>query len=201
MSLIVLFYQFFKIGLFGFGGGLAMLPFIFQVAEEFSGLNSQEFSNLVVLSQITPGPLAVNAATYVGYNAFGLTGAFAATFGVASPSFILILVISHAVEKFKESKLYEAIFEGIRPATVGLIAAAGMMICKSSFLNSETFDEIKKEFLKGTLDISDLNITQIFNIFECAIFIICMVLILKFKISPIKLMMVVAFGTLIVSFI
>jgi chromate transport protein len=201
MNLISLFYPFFKIGLFGFGGGLAMLPFIFQAAQQINDMTMQDFSNLVALSQITPGPLAVNAATYVGYNAAGFLGAAVATIGVCSPSFMIVLVISEMLEKFKESKVYEAILAAIRPATVGLVAAAGLMICKSSLFNMQAVHEIKKALQSGAFNLSALNIADAFNVAECAVFAVCIVLILKFKVSPIKLMLSVAFAALAISFI
>lgn len=201
MNLISLFYPFFKIGLFGFGGGLAMLPFIFQAAQQISDMTMQDFSNLVALSQITPGPLAVNAATYVGYNAAGFLGAAVATIGVCSPSFMIVLVVSEMLEKFKESKVYEAILAAIRPATVGLVAAAGLMICKSSLFNMQAVHEIKKTLQSGALNLSILNIADAFNVAECVVFTVCIVLILKFKVSPIKLMLFVAFAALAISFI
>ena len=91
MIYVTLFVMFFRIGLFSFGGGLAMLPLIFQSVKDFGMMTASEFSDLVALSQVTPGPIAVNAATYVGFNGAGIPGALAATLGVALPSFILIL--------------------------------------------------------------------------------------------------------------
>ena len=86
MIYITLFVMFFRIGLFSFGGGLAMLPLIFQSVKDFGMMTASEFSDLVALSQVTPGPIAVNAATYVGFNGAGIPGALAATLGVALPS-------------------------------------------------------------------------------------------------------------------
>ena len=90
MIYLQLFLVFAKIGLFGFGGGMAMLPMIYQGAKTFGLMSADEFSNLVAISQVTPGPIAVNAATYVGFNCAGYSGAAVATFGVALPSFILV---------------------------------------------------------------------------------------------------------------
>ena len=87
MIYVTLFAMFFRIGLFSFGGGLAMLPLIFQSVKDFGMMTTSEFSDLVALSQVTPGPIAVNAATYVGFNGAGIPGALAATLGVALPSF------------------------------------------------------------------------------------------------------------------
>ncbi|MEG0156706.1 MAG: chromate transporter, partial [Anaerovoracaceae bacterium] len=104
MSYVYLFTIFFRIGLFGFGGGVAMLPLIFQSVQTFGIMDTEEFSNLVALSQVTPGPIAVNAATYVGQAYAGFWGAAVATISVALPSFIIILVVMKFLEKYKESK-------------------------------------------------------------------------------------------------
>ncbi len=201
MNLLLLFYAFFKIGIFGFGGGLAMLPFIFQVAQQMSDMSMQEFSNLVVLSQITPGPLAVNAATYVGYNSAGLLGATLATLGVSTPSFFLVLAVSNLIERWRESRLYAVVFEGVRAATVGLVAAAGVMICKSSLFDAEALSHIKKMFRAGTFFEGWESAVNVLNLFESAVFAICIILILKFKISAVKLMLSVAVCATAISFI
>lgn len=133
MIYLQLFLVFAKIGLFGFGGGMAMLPMIYQGAKTFGLMSADEFSNLVAISQVTPGPIAVNAATYVGFNCAGYAGAAAATFGVALPSFILVTAACYFIEKFKENRIVEGAFAGIRPVTVGLIASAVMFMGQSAF--------------------------------------------------------------------
>lgn len=137
MIYIKLFLVFAKIGIFGFGGGMAMLPMIYQGAENFGLMSSEEFSNLVAISQVTPGPIAVNAATYVGYNCAGVTGAVVATLGVALPSFILVLIVASFIQGFRKNKLVEGAFAGIRPVTAGLIASAAVIMGQSAFA-SET---------------------------------------------------------------
>ena len=135
MIYLKLFLVFAKIGLFGFGGGLAMLPMIYQGARDFQLMSGDEFSNLVAISQVTPGPLAVNAATYVGYYSAGLPGALVATFGEALPSFILVLITCYFINKYRESKAVEGAFAGIRPVTVGLLASAVVFMGQSAFAN------------------------------------------------------------------
>ena len=142
-ELLSLFLVFLRIDLVGFGGGYAMLPLIFQSVQEFSIMTAEEFANLVALSQITPGPVAINAATYVGYSTAGFPGAAVSTLGIVIPSFILVYLVSHFMEKFKESSVIESAFTGIRPATVGLIAAAVIYICEVSvFRDSFTFENV-----------------------------------------------------------
>lgn len=131
MIYLQLFFVFARIGLFGFGGGMAMLPMIYQGAERFGLMTSEEFSNLVAISQVTPGPIAVNAATYVGYHCAGTAGAAAATLGVAFPSFVLVLLVCYFISRFRESRLIEGAFVGIRPVTVGLIGAAVVFMAQS----------------------------------------------------------------------
>lgn len=133
MIYLKLFLVFAKIGVFGFGGGMAMLPMIYQGAKEFGLMSADEFSNLVAISQVTPGPIAVNAATYVGFNCAGYTGAAAATFGVALPSFILVTLACYFLSRFKDSKAVDGAFAGIRPVTVGLIASAVIFMGQSAF--------------------------------------------------------------------
>ena len=130
-----LFAMFFRIGLFSFGGGLAMLPLIFQSVQDFGMMTAAEFSDLVALSQVTPGPIAVNAATYVGFNGAGIPGALAATLGVSLPSFILILIVVKFLERFQASKGIQGAFLGIRPVTVGLIASAVLFVGETVLVN------------------------------------------------------------------
>ncbi len=133
MIYVQLFLVFAKIGLFGFGGGIAMLPMIYQGAEKFGLMKPGEFSNLVAISQVTPGPLAVNAATYVGYNCEGVIGALVATFGEALPEFILVMTVCYFIDRFKESTIVTGAFTGIRPVTVGLIASAVVFMGQTVF--------------------------------------------------------------------
>ena len=131
MIYLQLFFVFARIGLFGFGGGIAMLPMIYQGAKTFGFMSAEEFSNLVAISQVTPGPVAVNAATYVGYHCAGVPGAMAATVGVAFPSFVLIMLVCYFISKFKESTFVEGAFTGIRPVTAGLVGAAVVFMAQS----------------------------------------------------------------------
>lgn len=131
-----LFSIFFKIGLFSFGGGYAMLPLIRQeVVINHQWLLAREFADLVAISQATPGPIAINGATYVGYKVGGILGSFSATLGVILPSFIIMVVITRFFVKFKHNEYVEDAFWGLRPATVGLIAAAAILVGNDSFID------------------------------------------------------------------
>ena len=138
----LLFYVFFKIGLFSFGGGYAMLPMIYKEIATFGFMPVREFSDLVALSQMTPGPIAVNAATYVGFQYAGITGAAAATAGIAMPSFIIIAAVITFLSRFKKSAAVQGVFSGIRPATAGMIASAVVFISQSSIVNDQFFSRM-----------------------------------------------------------
>ena len=147
---IKLFYSFFKVGLFCFGGGFTMLPMIYQEISRFGFMPAKEFSDLVALSQITPGPIAINAAAYVGFRAAGFTGATVATTAVILPSFIVILLVIAFLKKFNTSTAIKGILEGIRPATVGMIAAAVVLFAGTSVYDgSLPFMQIAADPLKA----------------------------------------------------
>ncbi len=133
MIYLTLFAIFFKTGLFSFGGGLAMLPLIFESVGRFEGMSEASFADLVALSQVTPGPVAVNAATYVGMTTVGLSGALAATIGVSLPSFLLVLLVMRFLERYRQSRAVRGVMEGIRPATVALMATAAVYMARSTY--------------------------------------------------------------------
>ena len=135
-----LFLTFAKVGTVGFGGGLAILPMIYQGVRRFTDITSAQFANLVGISQATPGPIAVNAATYVGFLAAGVPGALASTIGVSLPSFIIVSLVVRFIEKFKDSRLVVGAFVGIRPATIGLMASALVYVSESALLKCDFKD-------------------------------------------------------------
>ncbi len=137
MSYLILFASFFRIGLFGFGGGIAMLPLIYQSVQQFGFMAPEEFSDLLALSQVTPGPIAVNAATYVGFHFAGVPGAVCATIGVVLPAFIIMMIVSGVLDRFKANPLIRGAFEGIRPVTVGMIAAAVIFVAEGVLVKGE----------------------------------------------------------------
>ncbi len=134
MILLQLFWTFFKIGLFTFGGGYAMLPLIQKEVIGSGWLSNEELINFVAVSESTPGPFAVNISTYVGMEMAGIPGAFCATLGVALPSFIIILTIAGCYEKFKNNNYVMGAMTGLRPAVVGLILSAAISVGKTVFL-------------------------------------------------------------------
>lgn len=154
MIWLQLFYVYLKIGIFGFGGGYAMLSLIqSDVVDQYKWISLQEFTDIVAISQMTPGPIGINSATYIGYTAIhnagysqgmSILGSSLATFTVCLPSFILVLIISYFFSKFKNNKYVAAAFTGLRPATVGLIAAAALML-----MNKENFIDYKSFLIFG----------------------------------------------------
>ncbi len=128
MMLWNLFVSFFKVGLLGFGGGLAIVRLIYDSVQPFMDMSREMFANIVAISQITPGPLAVNTATFVGFEAAGIKGAAAATFGVILPAFIIVSIVCRMIQQFRDSKIVNGAISGIRPATMGLIGAAAVTL-------------------------------------------------------------------------
>lgn len=124
MILLELFLTFFKIGAFTFGGGYAMLPLITEEVLNNKWLPEEAIVNFIAVSESTPGPFAVNIATYVGGQLGGILGSVCATLGVILPSFIIILIVAKCYEKFKNSSIVESCMMGLRPAVIGLIGTA-----------------------------------------------------------------------------
>ena len=124
MIFLDLFWTFFKIGLFTFGGGYAMLPLIQAAVEEKGWLTEEALVNFVAVSESTPGPFAVNISTYIGSVKAGIPGAACATLGVALPSFIVILLVARFYARFKENRIVSGVMTGLKPAVIGLIGSA-----------------------------------------------------------------------------
>ena len=128
-----LFITFFKIGAFTFGGGYAMLPLIQEEVLLHNWISEGELLDFIAVSESTPGPFAVNIATYTGNTVAGILGAFFATLGVILPSFLIILAVARFFEKFNQNKLVKGVMSGLKPAVVGLIAAAILSVGKTVF--------------------------------------------------------------------
>lgn len=140
--LIELFLTFFLIGAFTFGGGYAMLPLIQEAVLSKGWIEATQLVDFVAVAESTPGPFAINIATYIGIEKAGLLGAVFATLGVVMPSFITILIVASIFEKFKTSKLVKGIMSGLKPAVIGLIGSAVLSIGKTAFFPNgfENFD-------------------------------------------------------------
>ena len=126
--LLLLFIEFFKTGLFAVGGGLATVPFIRDMGATYGWITEAEIANIIAIAESTPGPIGVNAATYVGYLVCGVPGAILATLGLVTPSVIIIVLIAKAIKKYYDSHLVQSLFRALRPAAIGLITAAGFSL-------------------------------------------------------------------------
>ena len=127
-NLALLFFEFFKAGLFAVGGGLATVPFIREMGATYGWVTEAEVANIIAIAESTPGPIGVNAATYVGYNVAGIPGSIVATIGLITPSVIIIILIAKAIHKYYQSRWVQTLFKSLRPAAIGLICAAGLSL-------------------------------------------------------------------------
>lgn len=141
MTLLRLFFEFFKTGLFAVGGGMATIPFLQEMGHTTGWFTDADLTTMIAVSESTPGPIGVNMATYVGFETAGLPGAVVATLGLITPSIIIIMVIAGFLQKFRQSKTVEAVFSGLRPASTALIAAAGLKVAAEVLVRvgGETF--------------------------------------------------------------
>ena len=139
MIYLQLFFEFFKTGLFAVGGGMATLPFLYDMAEKTNWITSGQLADMIAVSESTPGPIGVNMATYVGFTTAGFWGGLIATLALVTPSVIIIVIISYFLKAFRENKYVDAAFYGLRPASTGLIAAAGMTVVTITLLQMDLF--------------------------------------------------------------
>ena len=162
-----------KIGLFGFGGGYAMLSLIqHEIVDLHHWLTPQQFTDVVAISQMTPGPIAINAATFVGMKLTGMPGAVVATLGYITPSCIIVTIIAKLYLKYREMDMLQGILGGIRPAVVALIGSAGISILQTAFWEAS-----------GKMVISDTSWLMV------GIFVVCVILLRKVKMNPIWVML------------
>ena len=172
MIYLELFWSFLKIGLFSFGGGYAAMPLIQeQVVSSHSWLSMAEFTDLITISQMTPGPIAINSATFVGIKIAGIPGALTATLGCILPSCIIVTVLARLYLKYRDMAMLQGILDSLRPAVVALIASAGISILITAFWGSAEL-----------ISLAGINWTLVI------IFIVCVVLLRKFKMNPILVM-------------
>lgn len=178
MIYLQLFLSFLQIGAFSFGGGYAAMPLIQnQVVQVHPWLSQSEFTDLITISQMTPGPIAVNSATFVGTRIAGVPGALAATIGCVLPSCILVTILAKIYLKYRNLSLLQDILKSLRPAVIAMIAAAGVSILVTAFWGN---------------DISSLHLDAILsstNIRAVGIFLLSLILLARFKMDPIHVML------------
>lgn len=183
--LLQLFLVFLKVGAFSFGGGYASLPLIqSEVVDVYGWLTINEFNNLVTISQMTPGPISINSATFVGNRVYGVVGSIVSTLGNVTPSIIIVTLLAIVYNKYKNLKLIKGILYSLRPAVVSLIATAGMYIFIPSIFKSGTV-----EFSNGNLMIRPI-----------VYFICAMYLLRKKRLDPIVVMLIFGFIELVFTF-
>ncbi len=173
MILLTLYWSFFQIGLFSIGGGYAALPLIQnQVVKLHGWLTMSEFADVVTISQMTPGPIAINAASFVGIRVAGTPGAIIATFGCITPSILISLLLAYIYYKYRNLSAIQGAMNGLRPAIVGLITAAGISLALLAFYKSG----------KASLQLQDLDFLAV------GIFAVALIILRKTKISQIAVM-------------
>ncbi|MDR2952329.1 MAG: chromate transporter [Treponema sp.] len=160
--------EFFKIGLFAVGGGLATLPFLFQLADKYEWLSREMVGNFLAIAQSAPGPVGVNMAFQAGFQAGGAAGGFLAAAGLVSPAVVVIALVSKALASIKENRTVAAVFKGLRPAAWGLLTAAGFGAMKLALVNGDA------ALWRGLVRYK-----------ECAVFLTLFILIYKLKGHPI----------------
>lgn len=174
MIYLKLFWSFFQIGLFSIGGGYAALPLIQERIVEINGwLNLEEFADVITISQMTPGPIALNAATFVGIQIAGIPGAILATIGCITPSCIIVLTLAYLYNRYRGFSVIQGILRGLRPAVVALIGAAGLSLVILAIYKSGEF----------TIQLNDIDFVA------GGIFITGLILLKKFKCNPVLVML------------
>lgn len=152
MILLQLFYEFLKIGMFAVGGGMATLPFLYNLADKTGWFTQAQVADMLAVSESTPGPVGINMATYVGYTTAGLPGALAATIGVIIPGVALVILIRAVLDKMRSNRYVDGAFYGLRPASTALIAAAGLLVADVTLLHMDLFRQSGR-----VLDLIDLK--------------------------------------------
>ncbi len=172
MTYITLFLEFFKTGLFAIGGGLATLPFLYDMADKYPWFDRGSLADMIAISESTPGPIGINMATYAGFEAGGVLGGMLATIALVLPSLIVIIIVAKFLSKFNENKYVKSGFYGLRPTVTALIATAGFEVLKISVF---TFDKF----------ILTHNIMDLLNIKSTILFGVLLFITNKFKQHPI----------------
>lgn len=152
MIYLRLFFEFFKVGLFSIGGGLATIPFLQDLGARSGWFTAADLADMIAVSESTPGPMGVNMSTYVGYTCGGVPGAVVGVLGLIAPSIIVILIIASFLKKFRDSKIAESVFTGLRPASTALITSAGLSVAAIAlFHTANVGDSAQTPYLPAIL--------------------------------------------------
>lgn len=139
MTLLRLILEFMKTGLFSVGGGLATLPFLYEMSDATGWFSHADIADMIAVSESTPGAIGINMSTYAGFKTAGVPGGIVATLALAAPSVVIILIIARFLHRFRDNKLVDGAFYGLRPASIAMITAAGLNVAKVSLINLEAF--------------------------------------------------------------
>ncbi len=188
MIYLQMFIVYFQIGLFAFGGGYAAMPLIQSLVVNQRGwLTMSEYADLTTIAEMTPGPIAVNSATFVGQKMAGLPGAVVCTIGCVLPSIIIVLTLAYLYTKFKEVRVVKNVLGELRPAVVAMIAGAGLTILLLALFSTSSLQEIS---------------FQSFHVIEFGLYVAALFLLRKYKVGPIAIIFGTAFvGTLLYAII
>ena len=187
MILLQLFFEFFKVGLFSIGGGLATLPFLYDISNTLGWFTHGDIANMIAIAESTPGAIGINMSTYAGFVTAGIPGSIIATLGIVTPSVIIIIIIAKFLSKFNENKYVKSAFYGLRPAVTALIALAAYEVIKVTLLNIDTFTATG-------------NILKLINLKATILFFLFLIAIRKFKVHPIIYITLGAFIGIIFRF-
>ena len=168
MTLLLLFAEFFKTGLFAIGGGLVTVPYLYEMANKYPWFTPQQLTDMIAIAESTPGPIGVNMATFAGFNAEGIWGSLIATLGLITPSIVIILIVAKILTKFRQNKFVNYAFYGIRPAVAGMILSAWFGLFKMCLINE-----------------AHTGIVDFFLLKELIIFLFFVILNFRTKINPI----------------
>ena len=187
MTILRLIFEFFKTGLFAVGGGLATLPFLYEMGEKTGWFTTQDVMNLLAVSESTPGPIGINMSTYVGFITAGIPGAVIASLSLAAPCVIVILLVIRVLDKFKGNPLVDSIFKALRPASIGMITAALIGVVKESLLYLENFAGIA-------------TVLSVFNWKAIALAVVLWFIMKKWKTHPIAYIAIAAAAGVVFAF-
>ena len=187
MIYLQLFWEFLKIGLFAVGGGMATLPFLQDLSEKTGWYSQALITDMIAISESTPGPIGTNMATYVGCNVAGFLGGVVATMGEILPAIVIVVTVSRYLEKFRGSKLVDAAFYGLRPAVTGLIAAAGISVVQVAMFHFDLYRQT------GVL-------MDAFDLKKIVFFVVAFAAIKKFKLHPVVYIACAAVVGILLSF-
>jgi len=172
MIYLLLFFEFFKIGLFTIGGGLAAIPFLYELTERYDWFTVADITYMIAISESSPGPILVNMATFAGNHTAGLLGGVVATLGSITPGIVIVILVCRALDKFSENRYVQAGFSGIRPAVTAMVTIALITVARISLLRWYEFTQ-------------SMDWAILVNYRALALFAVALFAILKFKKHPI----------------